>query len=86
MKKTKQIPDEIFNLANEKNDGFTNHQEFLTWSLKQVDSILKYSKLTKEDFKDKLIIYAYGNGDFIVYDINDNKLLDYSHETDRFED
>ena len=85
IEKVKQIPADIFNLANEKNSSFSNHQEYLTWSNEQVVNILKTSKLTKDDFKNKLIIYAYGNGDYAVYDIKNEDVLDYNHETDAFE-
>lgn len=86
IEKVKQIPNDIFDLANEKNKNFSNHEEYLKWSNEQVDSILKFSKLKKDNFKNKLIIYAYGNGDYCIYDIKNEDILDYNHETDKFEE
>jgi hypothetical protein len=81
LKMVKQIPLNIFKKAAKKCKEYNNYQEYLLWANSYIPNWFK----DDPKFKSKMFLFDWGNGDYCLYDIISKKILDYNHETDKFE-
>ena len=77
-----QIPLNIFNKAKDESGEYRNYSEYLQYVKRELNNSWFKNIKIPNTYK---LLFAYGNGDYLFFDIKSKKFYDFNHETLKFE-